>query len=39
MASRRARDGIKYGRAEFGFAGGYLQDSRNGPGAYGDGNL
>jgi hypothetical protein len=27
--------GITYGRAEFGFAGGYLQDSRNGPGAYG----
>ena len=27
--------GIKYGRAELGFAAGYLQDSRNGPGAYG----
>lgn len=27
--------GIKYGRTELGFAAGYLQDSRNGPGAYG----
>ena len=27
--------GIKYGRAELGFGAGYLQDSRNGPGAYG----